>query len=257
MMWFAQAVLWGWLPVVLILFLVMPPRRAVVVALIASWLLLPQLRFQIDKVPDYTKMTATCYAIIIGAFLLDPKQRILAFKPMWLDLPVLLYCLHPVRAVGAQRLRPVRRGGGVPRTLGGDRAAVPHRPTVFSNPRAGQGLLPGHHHRGAGLRAAGAVRAPDESAAAQHVLRVLAVHRLETGAAVGRVSAAGVHESRSGDGAVDEHLRGPGDLAVALQVDQEGLARCRCRGWWPCCWSRRCSANPPGRSCCWRWCCWR
>ena len=95
MIWFAQAVLWGWLPLVLILFLVMPARRAVVVALITSWLLLPQLGFQIDRVPDYTKMSATCYAIIIGALLLDPKQRILGFRPIWLDLPVLLYCLHP------------------------------------------------------------------------------------------------------------------------------------------------------------------
>ena len=55
----AQAVLWGWIPLVLGLFLVMPHRRAVVVALIGSWLFLPQLAYSVPLMPDFTKVTAT------------------------------------------------------------------------------------------------------------------------------------------------------------------------------------------------------
>jgi hypothetical protein len=96
MYWFAQAMLWGWLPLVLLLFLVMEVRRAVVISLIASWLFLPQLGYAIPLAPNYTKMSATCYAIIIGALLLDPKSRILHFKPLWIDLPVLIFCFVPM-----------------------------------------------------------------------------------------------------------------------------------------------------------------
>ena len=95
MFWFAESLLLGWLPVVLLLFFWMPPRRAVVVSLITSWLFLPQLGYTLRFVPDYTKMSATCYAIIIGALLLDPKSRVLNFKPLWIDLPMLVYCAVP------------------------------------------------------------------------------------------------------------------------------------------------------------------
>ncbi len=92
----AQAVLIGWLPLVLLLFLFIKPHRAVVVGLIGSWLFLPQLGYDIPLFPDYTKMTATCYAIIIGALLLDPKSRVLHFKPLWIDAPIVVWCVLPV-----------------------------------------------------------------------------------------------------------------------------------------------------------------
>lgn len=91
----AQAVLWGWIPMVLVLFVVVPPRRAVVIALIGSWLFLPQLSLAVPLMPDFSKVTATSYAIILGALILDPKSRVLNFKPSWIDIPMAVYVLHP------------------------------------------------------------------------------------------------------------------------------------------------------------------
>lgn len=90
-----QAVMWGWIPLVLVMFLIMPPRRAVVVSLIGSWLFLPQVAWDMPQMPDYTKVTATSYGIILGALLLDPKSRVLNFKPSWIDIPMAVYVIHP------------------------------------------------------------------------------------------------------------------------------------------------------------------
>ncbi|MEM9914606.1 MAG: O-antigen ligase domain-containing protein [Planctomycetota bacterium] len=91
----AQAVLWGWIPLVLVLFLVMPHRRAVVVALIGSWLFLPQLAYSVPLMPDFTKVTATSYGIILGALILDPQSRVLNFKPRWIDIPMAVWVISP------------------------------------------------------------------------------------------------------------------------------------------------------------------
>ena len=95
MEWVAKAVLLGWLPLILLLFLLLPARRAVVAGLVTSWLFLPVYGFDLPLVPNYTKMSATCYAIILGALILDPKSRLLNFKPMWIDIPIVLWCLSP------------------------------------------------------------------------------------------------------------------------------------------------------------------
>ena len=91
----AQMVLILWLPLVLVMFVVMPARLAVVIALIASWLFLPELAFPLKLMPDYTKSTATSLGIIIGALALDPGGRIFKFKPSWVDLPILVWCIVP------------------------------------------------------------------------------------------------------------------------------------------------------------------
>ena len=95
MYWIAQGVLWAWLPLVMLFFLWMSPRRAVISALIVSWLFLPQLGYSLPLIPDYTKTSATCYAIILGALLLDPKSRVLSFKPLWIDIPMAVWCAVP------------------------------------------------------------------------------------------------------------------------------------------------------------------
>lgn len=95
MYWIAQGVLWAWLPLVMLFFMWMSPRRAVITALIVSWLFLPQLGYTLPLIPDYTKTSATCYAIILGALLLDPKSRVLNFKPLPIDLPMAIWCAVP------------------------------------------------------------------------------------------------------------------------------------------------------------------
>ncbi len=91
MLWFANFALWLWLPLVLVLFLLVPARRAVVGALIGSWLFLPQLEIPIQFIPNYTKVSATSYALLLGALLLDPRRSLFKFRPVWPDIPMGLF----------------------------------------------------------------------------------------------------------------------------------------------------------------------
>ncbi len=83
--------LFGWIPFVLFLFLVLPPRRAVIAAFLIAWLFLPMAGYQVKGLPDYTKMSATCLGVMMGAALFD-TDRLLGFRPKWVDLPMGLWC---------------------------------------------------------------------------------------------------------------------------------------------------------------------
>ncbi len=90
----------GWTPVVLLLFLAMPPRRAVIVAFITAWLFLPvnvpdSLVFR--GLPELDKMTVTCLAVLLGTLLFD-KVRLLSFRPNRLDIPMICWCIAPLLA---------------------------------------------------------------------------------------------------------------------------------------------------------------
>ena len=79
--------IFGWIPFVLGLFLLMPPRRAVLWAFFIAWLFLPMAKYSLPGLPDFTKMTASCYGVIIGVILFD-IGRLLSFRPNWCDLPL-------------------------------------------------------------------------------------------------------------------------------------------------------------------------
>jgi len=88
----------GWLPIVLLMFLLLPPRRAVVVAFITAWLFLPvpvPESLRVQGLPDLDKMTATCIAVLMGTLLFDHK-RLLSLRARWYDLPILIWCLCPI-----------------------------------------------------------------------------------------------------------------------------------------------------------------
>ncbi|MEQ9453633.1 MAG: hypothetical protein RLN76_03440 [Phycisphaeraceae bacterium] len=91
----AQAVLISWLPMVLAMFLAMPARRAVVWSILIGWLFLPMSGFSFPALPDYTKMSATCFGILLGAALFDPNT-LLRLKPRLADLPFVVFCLVPM-----------------------------------------------------------------------------------------------------------------------------------------------------------------
>jgi hypothetical protein len=84
----------GWIPTVLLLFKLLPPQRAVIVSFIAAWLFLPEAKFPLPGLPDYTKMSATCYGILLATIVYD-VQYLKSFKPGWLDLPMLIWCVCP------------------------------------------------------------------------------------------------------------------------------------------------------------------
>jgi hypothetical protein len=95
-----------WVPIVLLLFLYVPARKAAVIALVGSWLFLPEIGFPINLLPDYDKATATSLAIILGALLLDPSGRIYKFRPRWIDIPMIIWCTMPFATSIANGLGP-------------------------------------------------------------------------------------------------------------------------------------------------------
>jgi len=71
-----------------------PPQRAIVLSFVVAWLYLPVVNIPLPGIPDLTKMSATCYGILLATVIFD-AGRFSSFKPSWLDLPMLLWCLCP------------------------------------------------------------------------------------------------------------------------------------------------------------------
>lgn len=88
-------VMYGWIPVVFFLFVRYPAQRAVIASFVVAWLFLPQTSITIPVLPPYTKMSATCYGILMATILYD-AARITTFKPGWIDIPMVVYCLCPI-----------------------------------------------------------------------------------------------------------------------------------------------------------------
>ena len=88
----AYIALFGWVPTVLVLFALLPGRRAATVAVIGAWLLLPPYLIPISYFPDYSKNSAATVGMILGTLAFG-QDRILAFRPRWFDLPMLAWCL--------------------------------------------------------------------------------------------------------------------------------------------------------------------
>jgi hypothetical protein len=87
--------LFGWILVVPLIFALLPPRRAVIVAFVAAWLFLPVAGYNLPGLPDYTKRTATCLGVLLGTIAFQ-SNRLFALRPRWADLPMVTYCLCPI-----------------------------------------------------------------------------------------------------------------------------------------------------------------
>jgi len=85
----------GWIPVSIGLFVLLPPRRAVVASVIGAWLLLPPASIPLSGLPDYDKMMAATVGILLGTLIFQPN-RLLEFRPRWFDLPMLCWCIAPL-----------------------------------------------------------------------------------------------------------------------------------------------------------------
>lgn len=90
----AYIMMFGWIPAVLYILWRLPARRAIVVSFITAWLLLPEAVFILPGIPDFTKMSATCYGVLLATIVFDVK-RFSSFQLGWLDLPVLVWCVCP------------------------------------------------------------------------------------------------------------------------------------------------------------------
>jgi len=87
--------MFGWIPAVLGLFSMMEARRAVITAVIAAWLFLPMAGYALPGLPDYTKMTATCWGILIAAAIFD-NRHLLSLKLRASDIPLIILCACPL-----------------------------------------------------------------------------------------------------------------------------------------------------------------
>lgn len=87
--------MYGWVPFVIYIFKFKEPRRACLISFLAAWLFLPNAEYQISGLPEYNKITATCYGIMISIFIFD-KLKIQELKFRWFDLPITIFCFSPL-----------------------------------------------------------------------------------------------------------------------------------------------------------------
>ena len=88
-----QLVLLSWPLIILALFKRFPIKKAIIVSFIVAWLFLPErLGFALIGLPDYNRMSATCYSIFICTIIFD-FRKFQNYKFSWIDLPILLFCI--------------------------------------------------------------------------------------------------------------------------------------------------------------------
>jgi hypothetical protein len=98
-------VMFLWFPAVLYLFSRYPARKAVIISFLVAWLFLPQAELVLPGIPDYNKMSATCYSILLATLVFD-VGRFQIFKFGWLDLPMAIWCSCPFVASMTNDLGP-------------------------------------------------------------------------------------------------------------------------------------------------------
>lgn len=92
---FALALIWAWVPLILCLFALLSPRRAVIAAFVIGYLFLPDLNRHYPTLPDINKVSLTAVGVILGSLLFD-GGRLFAIRPRWIDLACLTLCLSPI-----------------------------------------------------------------------------------------------------------------------------------------------------------------
>ncbi len=87
--------MFGWIPVVIFLFNKFPAQQAVIIGFVVAWLFLPQAKFPLSGLPDYTKVSATCYGVLLASLIYD-SSRLGRFRLSLLDIPMLVWCICPL-----------------------------------------------------------------------------------------------------------------------------------------------------------------
>lgn len=86
--------LFGWIPMVIVSFAMLQPRRAVIAAYLIGWLFLPVATYDIPGFVDYGKGSATNVGVALGALIFD-STRVRALRWRWFDAAALLFCVCP------------------------------------------------------------------------------------------------------------------------------------------------------------------
>jgi hypothetical protein len=93
---FASAVTWSWIPIILAMFALLSPRRAVIVAFVIGYLFLPDLNWHFQTLPDINKVSLTAVGVILGSLIFDGGRLFVIPACPILDLCCLSLCLSPV-----------------------------------------------------------------------------------------------------------------------------------------------------------------
>jgi len=91
----ASLALYGWLPLVALLFVVLSPARAVLVAYLVGWMFLPVASLQLFGFFDYSKGTAVPLVVFLAMLVFDP-HGVGRLRWTLLDLPVAIFCVVPL-----------------------------------------------------------------------------------------------------------------------------------------------------------------
>ncbi|MCC6659496.1 MAG: hypothetical protein IT437_01290 [Phycisphaerales bacterium] len=112
MTWLAPTVLFGWIPVIIVMFMVLPARRAVLVAYFGAWLFLPNLEYPVRGFPNISKVSVTTYAVLLGVAMVD-AGRLTRLRLRWWDAPLLAWCLVPLPSAILNGFGPYDGAAGV------------------------------------------------------------------------------------------------------------------------------------------------
>jgi hypothetical protein len=88
------AVLCAWVPLIFVLFAFLTPRRAVIVAFVFGYLLLPDVSFYIHTLPNINKGSLTSLGLVLASLTFD-GGRLFSVRARLIDLPVIVLCLSP------------------------------------------------------------------------------------------------------------------------------------------------------------------
>jgi hypothetical protein len=88
-------VMFGSIPLFLLLFGLLPARRAVLASFLGAWLFLPVMSYQIQGFPNFSKLFITSFGVLIAVIIFDFKQLV-RFRPAWVDIPMVIWCLVPI-----------------------------------------------------------------------------------------------------------------------------------------------------------------
>ncbi len=88
-------VIFAWIILVIYLFRRFSTSQALISSMIIAWLFLPEVNIALPAIPDLTKINLTTIVIFLAALFYDWKG-IKYFRPSYIDIPMLIWCVCPL-----------------------------------------------------------------------------------------------------------------------------------------------------------------
>jgi hypothetical protein len=91
---FAAFALFAYIPFSFVLFIIFPPRKAVIYDFLVAWLFLPMSHLPLHGFTDLNKMSVACFGTLAAALVFD-SPTVFSFRPKIWDIPMLVWCVAP------------------------------------------------------------------------------------------------------------------------------------------------------------------